>query len=218
MATIKTDGKTFLEENEKRNTTSSGMINFEEDQREDLQQKFIEDAPQQLNELNNPESLSGHVLELQKLEDEIKMDEERLSQKKAQADKLSQQVIPEIMDSMKLKTMKLKDGSAIEVKEIYSATIPLDKREGAFNWLRNNDLGDLIKNEITVSFGRNEDNKASEYANLAESNGYQPVQKLKVEPMTLKALYRERVEKELDLPSEHFNLFKGNKTKITRNK
>ena len=44
--------------------------------------------------------------------------------------------MPEIMDSMKLKTMKLKDGSAIEVKEIYSATIPLDKREGAFNWLR----------------------------------------------------------------------------------
>ena len=34
----------------------------------------------------------------------------------------------------------------------------------------------------------------------------------------LKALFRERVEKDLDLPSEHFNLFKGNKTKITRNK
>ncbi len=185
---------------------------------EDLQKMFVEDAPQQVNELNNVESLSSHVLELQKLEDEIKIEEERLSRKKQQADKLSQQVIPEIMDSMKLKTMKLKDGSAIEVKEIYSATIPVDKKEGAFNWLRNTELGDLIKNEITVSFGRNEDNKASEYANLAESNGYQPVQKLKVEPMTLKALFRERVEKDLDLPSEHFNLFKGNKTKITRNK
>ena len=184
----------------------------------DLQQKFIEDAPQQLNELNNPESLSGHVLELQKLEDEIKMDQEKLDRKKEQADRLSQQVIPEIMESMKLKTMKLRDGSAIEIKEIYSATIPVDKRDGAFNWLRNNDLGDLIKNEITVSFGRNEDNKAREYANLAESNGYQPQQKLKVEPMTLKALYRERVQKDLDLPSEHFNLFKGNKTKITRSK
>lgn len=32
MAVIKTNGKTFLEENEKRNATSSGMINFEEDQ------------------------------------------------------------------------------------------------------------------------------------------------------------------------------------------
>ena len=184
----------------------------------DLQKMFVEDAPQQVNNLNNAETLSSHVLELQALEDEIKLDEERLSRKKEKADKLSQQVIPEIMESMKMKTMKLRDGSSIEIKEIYSATIPKDKQEGAFNWLRNSDLGDLIKNEITVSFGRNEDNKASEYANLAESNGYQPVQKLKVEPMTLKALYRERVEKELDLPSEHFNLFKGNKTKITRNK
>ena len=184
----------------------------------DLQKMFVEDAPQQLDNLNNVETLSSHVLELQKLEDEIKMDEERLARKKEQHDKLSQQVIPEIMESMKLKTMKLRDGSGIEIKEIYSATIPLDKKEGAFNWLRNNDLGDLIKNEITASFGRNEDNKAREYANLAEGNGYQPQQKLKVEPMTLKALYRERVEKKLDLPSEHFNLFKGNKTKITRSK
>ena len=184
----------------------------------DLQKMFVEDAPQQVNNLNNAETLSSHVLELQALEDEIKLDEERLSRKKEKADKLSQQVIPEIMESMKMKTMKLRDGSSIEIKEIYSATIPKDKQEGAFNWLRNSDLDDLIKNEITDSFGRNEDNKAREYANLAESNGYQPQQKLKVEPMTLKALYRERVEKELDLPSEHFNLFKGNKTKITRSK
>ena len=194
--------------------TGSGSFN----PAEDLQEKFVEDAPQQVNELANVENLSKFVVDLQNLESEIERDERLLKEKKAQADKLSQQVIPEIMDSMKLKTMKLKDGSAIEVKEIYGATIPVDKREGAFNWLRNNDLGDLIKNEITVSFGRNEDNKASDYANLAESNGYQPVQKLKVEPMTLKALFRERVEKDLDLPSEHFNLFKGNKTKITRNK
>ena len=188
------------------------------DATEDLKKMFVADAPQQVNELENARSLSNYVIQLQKLEDEIKVEEEKLKQKKEVADKISEQVIPEIMESMKLKTMKLSDGSAIEVKEIYSATIPVAKREGAFNWLRENDLGDLIKNEITVSFGRNEDNKASEYANLAESSGYQPQQKLKVEPMTLKALYRERVEGKQDLPSEHFNLFKGNKTKITRNK
>ena len=36
-----------------------------------LEKMFIEDAPQQVNELNNVESLSSHVLELQKLEDEM---------------------------------------------------------------------------------------------------------------------------------------------------
>ena len=86
----------------------------------------------------------------------------------------------------------------------------------AFNWLRNNGLGDLIKNEITVSFGRNEDNKALAYANLAQGQGFQPFQKLKVEPMTLKALVRERIESGKDMPSDLFNVFAGNKTKITR--
>ena len=185
---------------------------------ENLQKMFVEDAPQQVNELTNVKSLSTHVLELQKLEDEINEEEERLKRKKQEADKLSGEVIPELMESMKLKTMKLADGSGIEIKQIYSATIPVANREGAYNWLRENDLGDLIKNEITVSFGRGEDNKASNYANLARENGFEPAQKLKVEPMTLKAVYRDRVEKKLDLPSEHFNLFKGNKTKITRSK
>jgi len=185
---------------------------------DELQQMFVEDSPEQVNELADVNSLSKHVLDLQRLESEIEREEHDLKIKKARADKISAEVIPEIMDQMKLKTLKLQDGSAIEVKEVYSATIPVAQKENAFKWLRDNDLGDLIKNEVTVSFGRGEDDKASTYANLAESQGYQPQQKLKVEPMTLKALYRERVESGGDLPSEHFNLFKGNKTKITRNK
>jgi hypothetical protein len=185
---------------------------------QDLRKMMEEHSPQQVNEIENVRSLSNYVIQLQALEDEVKIMEENLKKKKEAADKISEQVIPEIMEDMKLKTLKLQDGSGIEVKEIYGATIPVDKKEGAYKWLRNNDLGDLIKNEITVSFGRGEDNKANDYASLAENNGYQPSQKMKVEPMTLKALFRERSESNLDLPSEHFNLFKGNKTKITRNK
>jgi len=186
--------------------------------KENLQQQFVEDAPQQVNELENVRSLSNYVIDLQKLEGEIAKEEALLKQKKERADKISAEVIPEIMESMKLKTLKLQDGSAIEVKEVYSATIPVANRESAFKWLRDNDLGDLIKNEITVSFGRNEDNKASQYAILAQGQGYEPVQKLKVEPMTLKALVRERLESGQEMPSDLFNMFTGNRTKITRNK
>ena len=185
---------------------------------ENLREQFVADAPQQVDELENVRSLSNYVINLQKLEEEIIKEETLLKQKKERADKISSEVIPEIMESMKLKTLKLQDGSAIEVKEIYSATIPVANRERAYQWLRENDLGDLIKNEITVSFGRGEDNKAAGYADFVKGQGYQPSQKLKVEPMTLKALYRERVEAKQDLPSEHFNLFKGNRTKITRSK
>ena len=121
-----------------------------------------------------------------------------------------------MMTEMNISTLKLADGSAVEVKPVYSASIPIAKKEEAFNWLRDNDLGDLIKNEVTVSFGRNEDNKAADYAVLAQGQGYQPIQKLKVEPMTLKALVRERGESGKDMPSDLFNVFAGNRTKLTR--
>ena len=92
----------------------------------------------------------------------------------------------------------------------------MKNREAAYKWLRDNGLGDIIKNDVVVSFGRHEDNKAVEYANLAKSSGYQPTQKLKVEPMTLKALVRERIEAGKDMPTEIFNIFVGNKTTIKR--
>ena len=179
-------------------------INFEADQTESITQT------------NDAKALSDQVIKLRDLEDEIKVAEESLKQLKKQADTLSGEVIPTMMTEMNISTMKLADGSAIEVKPVYGASIPADKKEEAFNWLRKEGLGDLIKNEVTVSFGRNEDNKAADYAVLAQGQGYQPTQKLKVEPMTLKALVRERVEKGLDMPSDLFNVFAGNRTKITR--
>jgi len=110
------------------------------------------------------------------------------------------------------------DGSSVDVKPYYAANISLKNREAAYNWLRSNGLGDIIKNEIIVSFGRNEDNKAAEYANLAKGQGFQPTQKLKVEPMTLKALVRERIENGKDMPTDIFNVFVGNRTTIKEKK
>ena len=98
------------------------------------------------------------------------------------------------MQEMNLSTLKLSDGSSVEVKPIYGASISPAKKEEAFNWLRSNGLGDLIKNEITVSLVVTKTTRQREYAVLAQGQGYQPVQKLKVEPMTLKALVRERLE------------------------
>ncbi len=69
---------------------------------------------------------------------------------------------------------------------------------------------------MTVSFGRNEDNKAVDYANLAKSQGFEPTQKLKVEPMTLKALVRERIEAGQEMPMDIFNVYVGNRTKLTK--
>ena len=177
---------------------------------------FEEDQTSSLSKIDDAGDLSSQVVKLKKLEDELAEVEAHVKELKKQIDMVGGEVIPTMMQEMNISTMKLADGSAVEVKPVYGASIPTARKEEAFKWLRDNDLGDLIKNEVTVSFGRNEDNKAANYANLAQSRGYQPVQKLKVEPMTLKALVRERIENGLDMPSELFNVFAGSRTKITR--
>ena len=90
--------------------------------------------------------------------------------------------------------------------------------ESAYNWLRENELDDIIKNEVAVTFGKGEDTRAQELLSLAGLNGYEPTQRQKVEPMTLMALYRERVEAGLDMPSDSFNLLIQDETKISRKK
>ena len=102
------------------------------------------------------------------------------------------------------------------MKKAYFCTVKKDATEEAYDWLRNNDLADIIKNEVSVQFGKGEDNKAEQLLSLAEQEGYEPTQKQKVEPMTLKALYRERVEAGLDMPSQFFNVFIKDQTKIGR--
>ena len=155
-------------------------INFEEDKKEVLE----------MSTDNDKKSLSNQVEKLKNLEDHILAKEEELKTLKQQADVVSGEVIPTMMLELNISTLKLADGSAVEVKPVYGASISAEKKEEAFEWLRSNGLGDLIKNEVTVSFGRNEDNKAIAYATLAQGQGFQPSQKLKVEPMTLKALVR----------------------------
>ena len=186
--------------------TGSGSINFEEDRKESL------------GAVNEAKELSDQVVKLRSLEDEIVEQEKKIKELKRQSELLSGEVIPTMMQEMNISTLKLADGSAVEVKPIYGASIPKAKQEEAFKWLRENGLGDLIKNQIIVAFGRNEDNKAMAYATLAQGQGYEPIQKLKVEPMTLKALVRERLESGKEMPTELFNVFAGNQTKITRSK
>ena len=177
---------------------------------------FEEDQTKMLGNTENIQSLADQVEKLNTLDQQVQSLEKDLKQKKKDFEYLSGEVIPTMMAEMGLSQLKLMDGSSVDVKPNYSANITIANRDAAFNWLRNNGLGDIIKNEISVSFGRNEDNKAADYAALASERGYQPTQKLKVEPMTLKALVRERIEAGKELPTELFNVFVGNKTTIKR--
>ena len=186
--------------------SGSGSINFEKDKTDVLDKS------------KNLKTLSDEVQKMEQITQEIELLEERVKDKKKDLEHISGEVIPTMMSEMGLSQLKLMDGSMIDVKPFYNATITQANKEAAFNWLRTNGLADIIKNEVVVSFGRGEDNKAAEYADLAKSQGLQPAQKLKVEPMTLKALVRERIEAGKEMPTEIFSVYVGNKTTIKRKK
>ena len=177
---------------------------------------FENDRMQSVEQIDSAKRLSDKVLELKDLEDEISNAEESLKKLKEKARQVSSIEIPAMMDDMQITKLKLKDGESVEIKKVYGASIPKDQQEAAFTWLRNNGLGDVIKNDITVTFGRGEDNKAAQYAVLARGQGFEPVQKVGVNPMTLKALVRERLESGQEMPSDLFNTYAGNSTKINR--
>jgi len=177
---------------------------------------FENDRMQSVEQIDSAKRLSDKVLELKDLEDEIANAEESVKKLKEKAKQVSTVEIPAMMDEMQITKLKLKDGESVEIKKIYGAYISPDQQEAAFTWLRNNGLGDIIKNDITVTFGKGEDNKAAEYAVLAKGQGYEPVQKIGVHPQTLKAMVRERLESNQDVPSDLFKPFEGNQTKITR--
>ena len=176
----------------------------------------LEDDQQQLIEKTDIQTLAAFCQELQGIENDIDSLEQQLKAKKEAADKISSEVIPNLLAEQGLASLKLADGSGVDVKKTYSCTVKKDSVESAYTWLRNNGLGDLIKNEVAVQFGKGEDNKAEQLLNLAAEEGYEPTQKQKVEPMTLKALYRERIEAGLDMPSEFFHTFVKDQTKISR--
>lgn len=183
----------------------------------EISKLMAEDSQDLVDNLESTD-IAEQCINLKKVEDAIEAKEEELKQLKKQAENISSVVIPQLMEEQGLKQIKLADGSSVTINTSYFCTVNKEQIESAYNWLRDNGLGDLIKNEVSVSFGVNEDDKARSLLDLAANQGYQPTQKQKVEPMVLKALYRERIEKGLDMPSDLFNLFIKDQTKIGRTK
>ena len=176
-----------------------------------------DDAPDQLNTID-PTKLSEEIEKLNSITAQISNVEASLKELKEQEKQLNNFTIPEIMEKMNLSTLKLKDGSELSVKKIYSATMKADKKAQAIQWLRNNGLGDIVKNEITVNFGQGEENKAAEYATLAKGQGYEPSQKEAVHAMTLKVTMEDWKNKGNEVPEDLFWTFDGNQTKIKNKK
>ena len=189
--------------------TGSGSFN--------IQDEMLKDSTDLLDNVEIT-TIAAECVKLKQKEDEIAAIEEQLKTKKAEADDIGSRVIPELLAEQGLTEIKLADGSKVSVKKEFRATLPKDdiRREAAYKWLRDQGLGDIIKNNVFVTFGKGEDDKAKQLLDLAAENGFEPQQKSDVAWNTLTALYQERIQAGLDMPSDCFSLWIKDKTKISR--
>jgi hypothetical protein len=142
--------------------------------------------------------------------------EEQLIVAKRDLREISEQHLPSALHEHGLKELRMDDGSYVSVSTYYNASIPKDRTPEALDWLRENEFGDLVKNTVSASFGRGNDEVAQELLNDLQLKGMDVSQKQWVEPMTLKAFVKEQVEKGSEIPTDLFGVYIGEKAKIRR--
>lgn len=151
-------------------------------------------------------------------EETINSLEERLKLEKNKLLKLTDEELPSALAEVGISSFKLEDGSTVEVRQTYGASILVNNRESAYNWLRDHGYDDIIKNTVLCQFGRGEDDQASAFAAFAQQQGYVPEQKTEIHPQTLRAFVKERVENGDEFPMELFGAWVGQRAVVKRGK
>jgi hypothetical protein len=123
-------------------------------------------------ELQDVSSIAEKVQQKQKA---ITTLEQNLKEEKQALLKLTDEDLPSAMAEMNLSSFRLANGSEVSVKNTYGAHIKKENQSKAFDWLRGHGHGDIIKNTVSVDFGKGEDNEASAFISETKGLGYTPV-------------------------------------------
>ena len=190
----------------------------------DIMKKLKEDANQgslfSKHTLDNEDlsTLTGFAEAIIKQDAFVKELEEKLKEEKKRLLKMTDEDLPELMTEANSMEFTLLDGSKVTIKPQYGASIKVDNRPAAYEWLREHGHDDIIKNTISCQFGRGEDDLASSFKAFAEKEGYVPTQTEKIEPMSLRGFVKERVENGDEFPMELFGAYVGQRAVITKAK
>ena len=178
---------------------------------------FEEDAPEN-NVLDTTKKTANAVI------DKVNRLSELISQKmelERKASELSEKIktleefeLPLAMDEANISQLKLTSGQVLKIKKIFACSLNSENQERGFNWLRENNFGDLIKRNVSVAYGKGQDEEADKLVHELEAMGIKPIDKSSVHHQTLNAFAKEQIEKGKNLPEDIFSVFKGRKAVI----
>tara|TARA_R100000742_G_C4279248_1_gene103347 strand:- start:4511 stop:5086 length:576 start_codon:yes stop_codon:yes gene_type:complete len=151
-----------------------------------------------------------------KLASELEELETAVKAKKEELRLTTEQELPDAMQQAGLNEIVLSTGEKISISEFYSAHISKANQEQAYAWLVNNGHEGLIKNEVSLKFGRGESDVVDQTVSTLKARGLSPQVRQSVHPSTLKAFVKEQVSSGNDIPTETFGIYIGTKATIKR--
>ena len=176
--------------------------------------------PSKLDTLSsqNLRSMAEVARAIRDKEAEIESLEKTLKARKEALRKQSEEELPSMMAEIGVNSLELDDGSRVTVNDLYGGHISAANREAAYQWLRDNDFDDIIKNTLSIVFGRGEDQKADHFMKILEGHGLLPEQNTGVHSQTLKAWIKERMEAGDEFPMDLFGAYIGQRAIIKRSR
>ena len=174
----------------------------------------------QTEKLNELHSL---VRQLEDIQSQVDIAEGHIKALKQERLRLSQDMIPSLMDSIGFKSFVLgkeEDDNliSVQIEPFVSASIPVENRQRAYQWLRDVNCESIIKNDVTVSFGKEGDAKANELMLELDKRGLHPEAKTLIHSSTLKSFIKNWVAENKNPPIDLdlFGAYVGKTTKIKR--
>jgi len=175
------------------------------------------------------------ALAMQALEEAIASTEESLKQMKQELTRLAEQGLPDLMQNLRIQEFTLDNGNKVEVQDVISASVPSQtaidrckteedklemklRLEQCLAWLRENGAGDIIKSNVEVRFGKDEDERANEFCKSIVDRGLVYKRAIGVHPGTLTSFIKEQLSVGKNIPHELFRVYSGRKAIIKRGK
>jgi len=137
-----------------------------------------------------------------KLENQIVVAERQLADLKAKLAAMRTEALPEAMKQLHLTEIKLDNGATVSVKDDLNCNIKADNKPAAHAWLREHGHGDIIKNDLTFSFGPGEREVCDEIISVADDRDWEYSIKEAVHAQTLNAWAKRQQEAVADMPPE----------------
>lgn len=151
--------------------------------------------------------------EQMRLEDEVAEAEDRLKSLKEQLRSIERGKLPEALARFGLASFKLENGGEVSVKDDVYAGITEEHRPAALKWMEDTGHDDIIKNEVSLNFGKGQDQETQELVDILNERGYSFERKRSIHPQTLKAFVRHALEEGVAIP---FDLFSVHVDKVAK--